>query len=535
MTGLHSLDLAVVVLYMAAMVGIGVYCSRRQASASEYLLAGRSVGWFAIGFSLLSSLNSAADYVIGPAQILEFGFMNFVWIVPVFLSFPAIFGWFIPFYSRLRVYNCYEYLERRFNLTTRLLVSSLFVVWRITWMGATIYLPAYVLNVVMGFNLYWTILLLGAVTTLYTALGGVRGAIWTDVIQAFIMFIGLILATWLVIARVPGGFGEVWSISRDEGFMYFTARIPEMAKAQSLWERLQLYFTAPLTFWSMIVVGTLSKLTSYGADQVMVQRYLVSRSMDDCKRGFVVNTIAYIIYSVLFIVLGMALFAYFRLNPLPEGTTYEYMFPYFIGSAMPVVMKGLIIAAIYAAAQSSISSGVTAATSAIYTDFYLRLGHGHVTAEEQDAHLTERQKVLFARICALCFGICVTLFACVFKELAASGGLFAAFRKVVGIFEGLLIPIFILGMFSRRVNSPGVLIGALCGFAASFYWGFYTDLGFSWNTAVAFLVTIVAAHVVSAFTRAPKPAKLAWRWRAIMDREGEAGPDQHAISVKSET
>ncbi|MBI2431961.1 MAG: sodium/solute symporter [Candidatus Hydrogenedentes bacterium] len=519
MPGLHFIDIGVIVVYLTAMVGIGVYCSRRQTSASEYLLANRSVGWFAIGLSLLASLNSAADYVIGPAQILEFGFMNFVWIIPVFLSFPFIFGQFIPFYSRLRVYNCYEYLERRFSLAVRLLVTSLFIVWRITWMGATIYLPAYVLNIVMGFDLYWTILLLGLITTVYTAVGGVRGVVWTDVSQAFIMFIGLILAVWLVIEKIPGGFGEMWSVSRDKGFMYFTAKIPEMAQAESWWERLQVYFSAPLTFWSMIVVGTLSKLTSYGADQVMVQRYLSSRSLDDCKRGFAINTVAYIIYSVLGIALGMALFAYFTLNPLPQGATYEYMFPYFIGNHMPPVMKGLIIAAIYAAAQSSVSAGVTAATSAIYTDFYLRLGYGHVSAEEQDAGLTEWKKVWFARICALCLGICVTLFACEFKDLAESGGLFAAFRKVVGIFEGLLIPIFLLGMFSKRVNSTGVLAGALCGFAASFYWGFYTSLGFSWNTAVAFLVTMLAAHVVSLFTAAPEAAKLDWLWRAVMERE----------------
>jgi SSS family solute:Na+ symporter len=525
-SGLNAIDIGVIAVYMIAMVAIGVYCARRDASASEYLLAGRNVGWFAIGMSLLSSLNSAADYVIGPAQILEFGFMNFVWIIPVFLSFPIIFGQFIPSYSRLRVYNCYEYLERRFNLPTRLLVTTFFIIWRITWMGATIYLPAYVLNIVMGFDLYRTILLLGAITTLYTVVGGVRGVVWTDVVQAFIMFIGLILAVWLVIVKVPGGFGEVWSISRDNGFMYFTARIPEMATATSWWERFVLYFSAPLTFWSIIIVGTLSKLTSYGADHVMVQRYLSSRSLEDCKQGFALNTVAYIIYSVLFIVLGMALFAYFKLNPLPEGATFEYVFPYFIKHFIPPVMKGLIIAAIYAAAQSSVSAGITAITSAVYTDFYLRLVHGHVSAEEQDAKLTERQRVWFARICALFFGVCVTLFACEFKELAESGGLFAAFRKVVGIFEGLLIPIFILGMFSKRVNSTGVLIGAFCGFAASFYWGFYTSLGFSWNTAVAFVVTIAAAQIVSAFTRPPEAGKLDWLWRAIMNRKAEVPAEE---------
>ncbi|MCC6489743.1 MAG: sodium/solute symporter [Candidatus Hydrogenedentes bacterium] len=518
MAGIQFVDVGVIVVYMASMVGIGAHFAKRQDSASEYLLANRSVGWFAIGLSLLASLNSAADYVIGPAMILEFGFMNLLWILPVFLSFPIIFSYFLPFYGRLRVYNCYEYLEHRFDLGVRLIVTSLFIIWRITWMGATIYLPAYVLNVVMGFDLYWTILVLGAVTTLYTAMGGVRGAIWTDVSQAVIMFAGLILATWLVIQEIPGGFGEVWNISRDEGFMYFTAKIPEMASARTFAEKAAAYFSAPLTLWSILIVGTLSKLTSYGADQVMVQRYLASRSMEDSRRGFAINTVAYIIYSVLFVILGMALFAYFKLNPLPAGTTHEYMFPYFIGHSMPVIMKGLVIAAIYAAAQSSVSSGVTAATSAVYTDFYIRLAYGHIDANQQDARLTEAQKVWFARISALALGICVTLFACAFKELAQDSGLFAAFRKVVGIFEGLLIPIFLLGMFSKRVGTVGVYAGAACGFAASYYWGFHTSFGFSWNTAVAFAVTILVAHVVSTFTPGPSPAKREWLWKEIMNR-----------------
>ena len=519
----HWIDGAVIVLYMLGMLVIGARFARRQESASEYLLASRSVGWFAVGLSLLASLNSAADYVVGPAQILEFGFMNLVFLLPVVISFPIIFKYFLPFYQRLPLYHCYEYLEQRFHVSVRVTVTLLFIVWRISWMGATIYLPAYVLNVVMGFDLYVTIIVLGVITTAYTAMGGVRGVIWTDVTQAIIMFIGLIVATWLVIGHVDGGFSRVWTISRDEGFMYFTAKIPEMATATSWTEKVYLYFKAPLTFWSIILLGTMSKLTSYGADQVMVQRYLTSRSIQDSKSGFILNSVAYVIYSVLFIMLGMALFAYFKIHPLPDGTKYEHMFPYFIGAQMPVVLKGLIIAAIYAAAQSSVSSGITAATSGIFSDFYVRLFHGHVSPEQHATGLSQHRMVWFSRICALALGILVTAFALVFKELVDSGNLFEAFRKVVGIFEGLLIPIFLLGMFSRRTGTIGVLAGAIAGFAAAYYWSFGTTLGFGWNTVVAFVVTIAVAHIVNVFTGAPEPGKLRWTWKEIMDRPDMRG------------
>ena len=519
-TPLHWLDLAVIVVYLAVVVGIGLYFMRRQKSAKEYLLAGRSVGWFAIGFSLLASLNSAVDYVIGPAQIIEFGFLNLVMIVPVFISFPFIFRYFLPFYQRLRLYNCYEYLEHRFDVRVRVITTLIFILWRICWMGTTIYLPAYMLNVVMKWDLLTTILLLGVITTVYTTLGGVRGVIWTDVMQAMVMFAGLIVATWLVVRQVPGGFREVWAVSKDAGFMYFTARIPEMASASSWWERVDLYFHANLTFWSIIIVGTLSKLTSYGADQVMVQRYLTARSIEDSKRGFIVNSIAYVVYSLLFIVLGMGLFAYFNLNPLPEGTKYEYMFPYFIDHYMPVVITGLIIAAIYSAAQSSVSSGITAATAAIFSDLYLRLVHGQVSVDESVSEEVQQRHVLFSRVCAVGLGVAVTGFAVVIWQLHEHEhrSLFEIFNKVVGSFAGLIIPIFVLGMFSRRAHSLGVSLGAVCGFAATYYWAFHTDLGYGWTACVAFVVIVVVTYVVSVFEEEPPADKLEWLWANVMSR-----------------
>ncbi|MBI4556953.1 MAG: sodium/solute symporter [Candidatus Hydrogenedentes bacterium] len=514
------IDTGIIVLYMAAMIGVGAFFARRQKSASEYLLASREVGWFAIGLSLLSTLNSAVDYVIGPAQIIQFGFLNLVAILPVFISFPIIFKHFLPFYQRLRLYNCYEYLEHRFNVWVRVTVTLIFILWRIAWMGTTIYLPAYVLNVVMGWNLIDTILALGVITTLYTTLGGVRGAIWTDVAQAVIMFVGLILATWLIVREIPGGLGEVWSVSRDAGFMNFTAHIPGWGDAGA-WDRLRLYFEADLTFWAIIVGGTLSKLTSYGADQVMVQRYLTAKSLDDSKNGFVLNSIAYVVYSVLFILLGMGLFAYFKLQPLPEGTKYDYMFPYFIHHHMPVVLKGLVIAAIYAAAQSSVSSGITATTAAIFSDLYLRLVHGQVSVNEQVSEAVQRRQVLFSRVCVLVLGLCVTLFACLIHRLHANEGLFSLFSKMVGSFAGLIVPVFMIGMFSRRVGSLGVALGAVFGFIATYYWAFHTTLGFGWTACVAFAVIVVVAYGASFLAPRPSDAQLSWLWKNVV-KEGDS-------------
>ena len=155
---LHWIDIAIIVGYLSAMLGMGVYFMRRQKDTSEYLLASRSVGWFAIGLSLLSSLNSAMDYVVGPASYMEWGLILSVSMISIVLAFPIVLRTFIPFYQRLRIYNCYEYLEYRFNVWVRVTVSMIFLLWRICWMSFTIYLPAYVLNVVVASNLFGDIL-----------------------------------------------------------------------------------------------------------------------------------------------------------------------------------------------------------------------------------------------------------------------------------------------------------------------------------------------------------------------------------------
>ena len=515
---LDYIDIGVIVIYMAAMLGIGAYFMRRQTTAKEYLLAGRGVGFFAIGLSLLASMNSAVDYVIGPTQIIQYGFLNLVMILPVFTSFPFVFKYFLPFYQRLRLYNCYEYLEHRFDVRVRLTATLLFILWRISWMGTTIYLPAYVLNKVMGLNIFYTILVLGVVTTVYTTMGGVRGVIWTDVTQSFIMFGGLVVAVWLVVRQIPGGVAEVWAVAKNSSFMRFTEDIPEMATATSLWEKVSLYFHCNVTFWNILVVGTLGKLTHYGSDHVMVQRYLAAKSIRDSKNGFVINSVAYVIYSLLFIALGMGLFAFSKLNTYPAGWDPDYVFPYFIRQHFPVVMTGLIIAAIYSAAQSSVSSGITAITAAVFSDFYLRLFRGQVSVDESVSEEVQRHHVWFSRLCALGLGIVVTAFACVVQELHAREGLVELFNKITGPFGGLIIPLFVLGMFSRRVRSFGVCVGVLCGLAVSYYWGFATELGFGWIGCAAFVVTVVVAYVISLFEKEPPEEKQGWLWKSVMAR-----------------
>jgi SSS family solute:Na+ symporter len=527
---LHAVDIAVIATYLLATLGMGAYFMRRQRSSSEFLLASHDIGWFAIGLSLLASLNSALDYIVGPASYIQWGLVLATSFIGIAFAFPIVLRVFIPFYLRLRIFNCYEYLELRFDSRVRTTVSVIFIVWRICWMAFTIYLPAYALNVVIHIPMIPTIVVLGAITTIYTTMGGVRASVWIDVVQAVIMFSGLVLAICIAVSETPGGLTGVFETARSANLMRFTPDIPQWNSA-TLQQKISLYFHWPITLVSVVTSTFIWQLTNYGSDQVMIQRYLSAKSIRDCKQGFITNAILYVIYVGLFFTLSMSLLAYFVHHPVDFGPEvgerrFAMYFPYFIGTKLPVAIKGIVLASIYAAAQSSASAGITAVTSVLYAEFYRTPDSPVTTAQTRQRR--ERRHMIFNRVCIVSFGIVVTIMACFIDGMGQS--LFGLANKIVSNFAGVMIPVFLLGMFSRRARSMGVMLGAVCGLIAMFVWGFgdrwglfEQELGYGWTTLVGFIVTIAVCLAVSAFELPLPREKLDYLWENVMKRE-VAGP-----------
>jgi SSS family solute:Na+ symporter len=525
--GLHLFDYLVIAAYFATMLGVGFYFMRGQKTASEYLLASHEIGWFAIGLSLLSSLNSAMDYIVGPAAYIEWGMILGAGFISVILAFPFVFSILIPFYQKLNIFNCYEYLESRFDIRVRTTASVIFILWRICWMAFTIYLPAYALNIVMGLPELPTVIFLGVFATFYTTIGGARTVIWTDVIQAIIMLVGLVLAVIIAVRGVPNGFAGVWESANNANLLKPTATIPGW-EAAGFWEKVSLYFHFPITLGSIIISNFIVQLSNYGADQVMVQRYLSAKSLRDCQLGFIANALAYIFYVVVFFTLSMTLLAFFEAHPVPpefapKTGKFDFLFPYFIGTQLPPILKGMVLIAIYSAAQSSLSAGISAGTSVIYSNIYSRLWLGQLTVPTNSTAESERQGMVFNRLCALGFGIAVTIVGCGIPYVGTS--LFEIANKIVANFAGVMIPVFLLGMFSRRAKSLGTSIGAVCGVLAMFTWGFghqwglfENELGYGWTMLVGFITTIVVAQIISIFEKDPPPEKLQYLWREVMAR-----------------
>jgi len=475
-----SLDYSLLLAYLVVVVGIGVWMGRGQKNTEDYFLAGRSMGWFPIGISTIASLYSAISYMGSPSEYRSYDLRLTVAMVSMIPTAVVVMYVFMPFYHRLQVYTAYEYLEKRFNVTVRALASGIFVVWRILWMGTAVYVPSLVLHTITGFPLVPMILCVGVVATLYTVVGGMKAVIWTDVAQFFILSGGSVLALWVVSSHTSGLSG-IWSLAEQGG----RTRILDWS----------LDPTIRVTTWSALIGSLVANLAVYGADQVSVQRYMAARSLKAMQKSFVLNTVGGWFMAILMIWIGLGLYAFYTNHPglLPEAIGGDKVFPYFIATEFPLGLRGVMIAAILAAAMSSIDSGLNSCTTALITDFFKRFGwlDRWATRASRDSAAQELQ---LSRILTLVLGILVTLLACF---VGALGTIIEITNKLVNSFAGPMLGIFLLGMFTRKTEWRGAFAGLLAGTLATAFCILEDYPSFLWFGPIGMLVTVLVGTATS--------------------------------------
>ena len=524
MKGLATLDIVVAVVYVLGILSIGVYFSRQQKSAKDFLLGGRSMGWFPIGLSLLATLTSAVGYMSFPAAALKFGLIMLWMWVAIPLSYPVVTRLFMPFYHKLNVYTAYEYLEKRFSLKVRLLASAIFILWRVTWMGAVIYVPSLMLNTVTGgqLPLVPSVIALGILSTINTTLGGVKAVMWADVVHSLVMFAGMIIALTVIVTAVPGGLPEIGQSLVEGGKTQMFDQIAGWSEA-NVWEKGRLYVLEEITVISLVVSYSLQKMGNYCVDQALVQRYLTASSLKVSKQGFLLNCFSYTFYIVAITLVGVGLFVVAQHYAFPDTLASDQVFPFFIANLIPVGLSGLLVAAIYAASMSSMDSGTNACVSAVMNDFYgrLYLKSYNLDAGEQ-SEATDRTKLLISRISSVVLGISVTIMACYIGRL---GDIFTITAKLINMFAGPLFGVFILGMFTKRANAASVLIAGLAGalvgiltvFAKPFGLEMFT-VGKLWPLILSFLVTYGLGYGLGFLVGYNQKERLEWTWGKIMAR-----------------
>ena len=437
----QHIDYGVLAGYLAVLVGIGWYFSRREKSTDDFFLGGRRIPWWAAGLSIFGTSLSAITYVSIPGNAFQGDWVMVIAQVSPIVLVPVVTAVYIPFYRRLNVTTPYQYLQERFNTPVRLLGSAQWVLFQFARMSIILYIPSMALSAATGLNVYVCILVMGVLSTLYTVLGGLEAVIWTDALQVLILMGGAVVSLFYLGAGVEGGFaGIVTEAAAHEKFHTFNWT----------WD------VAAPAVWVIAIGTAASNFAVFTTDQALVQRYMSTRTLRQSKAALWTSVLGGIPTGFLFFFLGTALWVFYRQNPalLPEGMGGDRVFPLFIVQQLPPGVSGLIIAGIFAAAMSSVDSGVNSISAAVTTDFVRRFHPGG----------GERFFLRLARVLAIIIGGIGTSIALVLATLDIPS-LYTFFLMVLGLFTGGLAGLFVLGIFTRRANAWGSLVGAAASIA----------------------------------------------------------------------
>lgn len=519
----HPIDAAIVAVYLALMAAVGIYFSRRQTDLGTFFLARQSMAWLPVGLSLMAALNSGIDYLMQPASTIKFGVILLVGTASWIVLYPWVARVTLPFYRKLGVYTAYEFLEARFDVRVRILAALIFIVWRLGWMATAIYVPCLAINAATGGNLDLTtmIVVLGLLVTAYTMLGGIQAVIWNDVIQFCIMFSGLAATVWIALTNVPGGLSEIWSAAAAAGKTTLATPIATAADT-TVFERIRLFFQQPINVTAILCAIVFGRMAGYTSDQVMVQRFQTTRSLDDSRRAFIINAAGDALWMFGLSFVGLALFAYFSHHPPPTDLPPDNVLPYFMAQVFPVGAVGLVIAAILAASLSSIDSAVNSCTSVVVLDLYGRLLATRRTT-------TDREQVAVSRLATVAFGTLGTLLA---TNVSRIGTLLEIANKLVNAFTGPLFGIYLLAMFSRRATAWPALVAGVAGTVTSYAVAYHSSIGFMWPSTFGLTATIVVGGLVTIVSRArPSPEALRLTWWSVMRNEAPT-PDAYVRHLR---
>ncbi|XP_031732938.1 solute carrier family 5 member 6a [Anarrhichthys ocellatus] len=487
-------DYVIFALLLVASAGIGLFYAfsgGRQRTTQEFLMADRSMSCLPVSLSLLATFQSAVAILGAPSEVYTFGTQYWFLGCSYFLGLLIPAHVFIPVLYRLRLSSAYEYLELRFNKTVRICGTVTFIFQMVIYMGVVLYAPALALNAVTGFDLWGAVLAMGLVCTLYTALGGLKAVIWTDVFQTVVMFAGQ-LAVIVVGASQAGGMAEVWRKAVNG------SRISGLDLNPDPLER--------HTFWTLGVGGVFLMLALYGVNQAQVQRYLSARTEKEAVMSCYVVFPCQQIVLCLGCLMGLVMFArYGEDSPLDKGyvKTNDQMVLYFVMDVFKDLpgLAGLFVACLFSGALSTISSAFNSLATVTMEDLI----------KPYFPNMTEAKATLLSKGLALVYGL-----VCLAMAYLASimGSVLQAAFSIFGMVGGPLLGLFCLGMFFPWANSTGAVVGLVAGLAMAFWIGigsFLTRMSDSipvppLNTTALPLFDNMTATVMTTLVNATRPS-----------------------------
>ena len=471
------LDILVIALYFLSLAWIGWHFSGNQKSTGDYFKGGGRLPWFIVGLSIFGTTLSAITFMAIPAKAYATDWSYLLFNAGIILVVPLIVGIFIPFFRRLNVTTAYEYLELRFNAPIRIICSISFILFQIGRMAVVLLLPSIALNIVTGFDIFLCIGLMGVLSLAYTLMGGIEAVVWTEALQVVVLLGAAIAVGCSITAQLPDGFDTLFHAAGANGKFslgetFFDLRQP--------------------TIWTVLVATVFTNITTYGTDQTIVQRYLTTGSEKAARKGVYTNAVLTVPASLLFFFLGTALWVFYRYHPQELSmsiTDSDAILPWYMSTALPRGVLGLVIAGLFAAAMSTLSSSMNSAATAFTTDIYRKAVHGK----------DERQMLRAARWATLLLGSTGILFAIVMATWDIKS-LWDEFSKFLGILLGGLGGLFLLGLVSRKANTIGAFCGIFGSIAVQIFVMKYQWVNLLLYSTVGFAACFIIGYLASVLT-----------------------------------
>ena len=450
-----AINYTILALYLLISLCIGIYFMRKQKSTEDYFVGGGRIPWWASGLSVFGTLLSAITFMAIPAKAFITDWSFFFLNITAILITPVIAFIFIPFFNKLKIRTAYEYLEDRFNYLARAFGSLSFILFQLGRIGIVLLLPSLAISIVTGIPVETSILIMGVLCILYTTFGGIEAVIWTDVMQVIVLLGGSILAVVWIMLHTETSFGEmiIYASERDK----FNIANMDFDFTES-------------TFWVVFIGGLASAMVTQGTDQTIVQRFLTSSSVKDSQKTLYTNAVLTLPATIIFFGLGTLLFIFYSEMPnalSPAISNNDSIFPWYIVRELPVGVSGLLVAGIFSAAMSSISSSLNSVSTAYCNDF-----HQHFRPETPDRKLLQ-----IARIATILTGIAGVLLA-LWMANSNIKSLWDEFYKFLGLFTGGLGGMFLLGMLTKKANGTGTLMGLVVSALLICYISVFTDISF---------------------------------------------------------
>jgi SSS family solute:Na+ symporter len=432
------IDISIFLVYLIGIIMFGSSFYKINKSSTAFTLGNKNIPTWVISMSIFATFVSSISYLALPGQAYQSNWNPFVFSLSMpFASFMAV-KFFVPLYRSINSPSAYTFLEMRFGPWAKIYVSVMYLLTQLMRTGTILFLLALTLNVIAGWSMITVIIITGFSVMIYSLLGGIQAVVWTDAIQGIILILGAVICAIVLLFSMPEGPGQLFRIAADNN--KFNLGSFKMGLTSS-------------TFWVVLIYGVFINLQNFGIDQNYIQRYMTASSEKEAKKSALYGSLLYIPVSLLFLFIGTSLFSYYYVHPgiLPDGLQSDRVFPFYIINNLPTGLKGLLIASIFAAGMSTISTSVNSSATVILNDYFKKSIKGN------DAEKIS-MKILYSS--SFLFSVVSILIAVAMINVQSA---LETWWKLASIFSGGMLGLFLLGYFSKRINNISAITGVILG------------------------------------------------------------------------